>query len=152
MSRGTALNDFAADIAAADSAREPFLFDEAACLLLPDGGREHIRRVRQWIDERAFAQAAIFLHRQALPAYGFQLAEMPPGAAQKRGLASTWRRGEHRALPFTALTPGLALLRAAASAAARAAEASTQADCAICRGVGWIAGIDGNKAICRHGR
>ncbi|MGB8365509.1 MAG: hypothetical protein ACLQUZ_14610 [Rhizomicrobium sp.] len=147
-----ALNDFAADIATADGAHEAFLFEEAARLLLPDAEREHIFRLRQWIDERAFAQAAICLHHHALPAYGFQIGEMPPGAAQKRGVASTWRRGEHRALPFTAATPGLALLRAAASAAARAAEASMQADCAFCRGVGWISGVGGSKAICRHGR
>lgn len=151
MSRSMALNGFAADIAAADSAQETFLFKEAARLLLPDGEREHILRVRQWIDERAFAQAAIFLHRQALPAHGFQLGEIPPGTAQKRGVASTWRRGEHRALPFTAVTPGLALLRAAASAAARAAETSMQADCAVCRGVGWVSSVGGSKAICRHG-
>ncbi len=144
-----ALSNFAANIAASDGAHEPLLFAQAACLFVLE--RERRDRVQRWIDDRAFVQAAIALHRHALPAYGFQLGELPVGCARDRGLASTWRRGEHRALPFAAATPALALLRATASAAAGAAEARAQADCTICGGLGWTVTAESRKAICRHG-
>jgi hypothetical protein len=148
--RAAALNDFAAKIAAADCGEEGVLFAEALPLFLhaPD----HIFLARQWIERRAFAEAAMFLHRLALPAHGFQLGEMPAGAVRHRGRASTWQRHEHRALPFAAATPGLALLRAAANAAVRSAETHARAKCETCRGLGWIVTADAGKHICGHQR
>ncbi len=96
---------------------------------------------------QAFADAAILVHRGLLPANGYHLGE----TAARKGLASTWRRGEAHTLPFEAATPGLALLRAAAHHAARQIERDRRAHCGICGGLGWTITRKGGKRLCRHG-
>lgn len=96
---------------------------------------------------QAFADAAILVHRTLLPANGYQLGE----TAARKGLASTWRRGEAQTLPFEAATPGLALLRASAHHAARQIERDRRSQCGICGGLGWTITRKGGKRVCRHG-
>jgi hypothetical protein len=97
---------------------------------------------------RAFADAAIRLHRALLPANGYQFGE----TAARRGLASSWRPGDAHALPFEAATPALALLRATAHALAKQHEAEQRALCASCGGRGWTITRDGSRHICGHKR
>jgi hypothetical protein len=128
-------------IAAASRNDEARLFDEAMALAQID---PEIARLRA---NCAFADAAIRIHRALLPAHGYHLGE----TAARKGLASTWRRGEAQTLPFEAATPGLALLRATAHATARHIQRETRAACGICGGLGWTITRKGGKRICRHG-
>jgi hypothetical protein len=126
-------------IAGAVPADEPALFDRALALF-GDASAHHFCRAR------AFANAAIALHRSVFPNRGYQVGETCRG----RGLASTWAKGDAHALPFEAATPGLALLRATAHAAARMSADEIRARCTRCRGRGWIIARDGGKRICGH--
>jgi hypothetical protein len=128
------------DIACAGPHDEAHLFANALALILPDP------QLRRACAARAFADAAILIHRALLPTHAFQLGETP----SKRGLASTWRKGDAHTLPFDAATPGLALLRATVNATLRKHEAETRAQCTRCRGRGWIITRDGGKRICIH--
>ena len=124
-----------ARIATARSDDEPGLFAEAQALL------------QTMIEPpRAFADAAIRLHRALLPANGYQLGE----TAARRGLASSWRPDDAHMVPFEAATPALALLRATAHALARQQEAERRVLCESCGGRGWIIARDGRRAICSH--
>ncbi len=127
-------------IASASRNEEARLFGEAMGLVGADAD------VGRLCAAQAFADAAIRLHRALLPAYGYHLGE----TAARKGLASTWRRGEAQTLPFEAATPGLALLRAAAHAAARQIQRETRAACGICGGLGWTITRKGGKRVCRH--
>jgi hypothetical protein len=132
-------------IACAAPTDEPQLLARA---LATFGAQEATQRlVAAFVGAGAFAQAAIALHRAAMPNGGYQFGEVRSG----RGLASIWRRGDAHALPFEAATPGLALLRATAHQAARALESETRSRCAHCRGRGWVITRDGGKRICAHG-
>lgn len=133
---GGALETFEAAIASAAPADEPRLFAEARSLF-----RIGVEIERHF---EPFADVAIRLHRALLPTNGYQLGE----TATRRGLASTWKRGDAHTLPFDAATPALALLRATAHAVARQHEAKK--DCARCNGRGWTITRDGGKRICRH--
>ncbi|HWU27393.1 MAG TPA: hypothetical protein VN154_13425 [Rhizomicrobium sp.] len=96
---------------------------------------------------QAFADAAIRIHRALLPANGFHLGE----TIARKGLASTWRRGEAQMLPFEAATPGLALLCATAHHTARQIQRDRRAQCGVCGGLGWTVTRKGGKRVCRHG-
>lgn len=135
---------FERSIASAESADEPALFAEALSLVV----RGDAAPVERWIAVRAFAEAAIHLHRLALPNCGFQFGRIP---ARGTGLASSWRHGDHSASPFTAATPALALLRATVHEAARTTEAETRGACATCHGLGWYVTRANRKQICAHG-
>lgn len=135
-----------AEIAAAAPAQEALLFAETARALSQAGDS----KLQHWLAQRAYAQAALRLHRLALPQNGFQFGYLPPGTAQRDAVASSWRRGDRSALPFSAATPGLALLRAIASTCARNAERDLQAACGICDGLGWFVTADNAKRICAH--
>lgn len=146
MTRGGLLR-LEAEIAAAAPAQEAFLFAETArALSLPGDSK-----LQHWLELGAYAQAALRLHRLALPQNGFQFGHLPLGTAQREAVASSWRRGDPSALPFSAATPGLALLRAIASACARNAERDAQTTCGICGGLGWFVTADNAKRICAHG-
>lgn len=146
MTRG-GLFRLEAEIAAAASAQEALLFAETArALSLPED-----LKLQHWLDQRAYAQAALRLHRLALPQNGFQFGYLPTGTAQRDAVASSWRRGDCSAHPFSAATPGLALLRAIASNCARNAERDVQAACGVCGGLGWFIATDNAKRICAHG-
>jgi len=127
-------------IADAQAADEAKLLVEATALFQADTD------VARCCEARAFADAAIRLHRTLLPANGYQLGE----TAARRGLASSWRPGDAHALPFEAATPALALLRATTHALARQHEAEQRARCASCGGRGWTIAHDGSRHICSH--
>jgi hypothetical protein len=127
-------------IAEALPADEERLFADASTLLRIDAN------IVYCCEARAFADAAIRLHRVLLPANGYQLGE----TAARRGLASSWRPGDAHALPFEAATPALALLRATAHALARQHEAEERARCASCGGRGWTIARDGSRHLCSH--
>jgi hypothetical protein len=129
---------FEAAIAGASPADEPRLFTEAQSLFRRDIA------IARHCETHAYAEAAILLHRKLLPMNGYQLGE----TAARRGLASTWKRGDAHTLPFDAATPALALLRATAHAVVRQGEADKT--CARCNGRGWTITRDGGKRICRH--
>src|ERR1700679_3290968 len=127
-------------IAGALPAEEPPLFADAATLFRTDPD------VVRCCEARAFADAAIRLHRALLPANGYQLGE----TAARRGLAGSWRPGDAHALPFEAATPALALLRATAHALAKQHEVEQRALCTSCGGRGWIIARDGSRRLCSH--
>jgi hypothetical protein len=135
---GVSLEALEAVIAGAAPADEPRLFAEARSLFC--AGAE----IGRHCETRAFAEAAIHLHRTLLPANGYRLGE----TVTRRGLASTWRRGDAHTLPFDAATPALALLRATAHAIAKQLEGAKH--CARCNGRGWTIARNGDKRICRH--
>ena len=128
-------------IAAASRNDEARLFGEAMALAQADP------EIARCCANNAFADAAIRIHRALLPAHGYHLGE----TAARKGLASTWRRGEAQTLPFEAATPGLALLRATAHATARQIQRDIRATCGICGGLGWTITRKGGKRVCRHG-
>src|SRR5271155_2931784 len=127
-------------IAGAQPAEEPGLFADASAFFRTD------REIVRCCEARAFADAAIRLHRTLLPANGYQLGE----TAARRGLASSWRPGDAHALPFEAATPALALLRATAHALAKQHEAEERARCTACGGRGWTIAHDGSRRRCSH--
>lgn len=133
-----AVETFEAAIAGASPADEQRLFAEARSLFRPD------IEIARHCETHAYAEAAILLHRRLLPMNGYQLGE----TAARRGLASTWKRGDAHTLPFDAATPALALLRATAHAVVRQCDADKT--CARCCGRGWTITRDGGKRICRH--
>jgi hypothetical protein len=135
------LDAFELRIAAASRNDEARLFGEALGLAGADA------EIARLCTANAFADAAIRFHRALLPAHGYHLGE----TAARKGLASTWRRGEAQTLPFEAATPGLALLRAATHAAARQIQRDARAACGICGGLGWTITRKGGKRVCRHG-
>ena len=93
-----------------------------------------------------FSDTAMALHRALLPDNGFQFGETPA----KRGLASTWARGDAHTTPVEAATPALALLRATAHEVARRHERQSRETCRRCDGRGWTIAHNGGKRICRH--
>jgi hypothetical protein len=127
-------------IAGAQPAEEARLFADARALFPPDPD------IVRCCEARAFADAAIQLHRTLLPANGYQLGE----TAARRGLASSWKPDDAYMLPFEAATPALALLRATAHALAKQREAELRAHCTTCRGRGWTITHDGSRRICGH--
>jgi hypothetical protein len=140
-----------AKIAVAAGCSEGALFEETAQYFQHLAPTNRRLPIRAYCDAHAYAEAAILLHRLVLPEHGFQLGETPNRENRPwRGLASTWSRGAHAALPFTAATPGLALLGAAAHALARRLEAEAQAQCRRCNGLGWVATAESGKRICNH--
>ena len=128
-----------AAVARALAADEPALFARALALF-GNGSPQ------SFCETKAFAEAAIALHRTVFPNRGYQLGETCRG----RGLASTWAKGDGHALPFEAATPGLALLRATVHTAARTSADAARARCTVCRGRGWLVTRDGGKRICGH--
>lgn len=140
---GGALETLAAKLDAATPSDEAALVAEAARLLLPDDDA-----ALAFCRGHAFADAALTLHRKALPFHGFQFGDLAFG---KRGLASNWRAGDASAMPFEAATPALALLRAAVRVRLRECETEARLRCVHCRGRGWRLMRDGEKRICRHG-
>lgn len=135
-----AFEAFAAKIAEAVSTDEPDIFAEAASLFRTD------THAVEYFRTRAFADAAIRIHRTLFPGNGYQLGE----TAARRGFASTWRRGDPHAHSLEAATPALALLRASVHEAAWRARADKRANCSRCTGLGWTITRDGGKRICGH--
>lgn len=134
------LETLADAIASAAARDEPSLFAQALAFVGPDA------KLRRCCAARAFADAAILFHCALLPANAYQLGE----TSSRRGLASTWRKGDAHALPFDAATPGLALLGATMHAIARNCETESRANCKRCHGRGWIVTRDGGKRLCAH--
>lgn len=135
------LEAFATKIAGARPGDETHLFAEALSLVAND------TRAAQHCQSRAFADAAIRIHRALLPEHGYQFG----ATAARWGIASIWERGDPHAISFEAATPALALLRACAHAAALRASADRRARCTRCGGLGWTIMEDGDKRICGHG-
>ena len=129
----TAFDVLAHRIAVAGAAEETNVFAEVQATLGLDSGP-------------ASADTAMAVHRALLPANGFQFGETPG----RRGLASTWARGDAHMTPFEAATPALALLRATVHAVARRHEMQRREACTACSGRGWTIARDGGKHICRH--
>jgi hypothetical protein len=113
-----------------------------ACQLVPPDAR-----IRDWIARRAFAQAALELHRLALPGLGAQFGTTPAGL----GIASIWHSGDAHAPIVTAETPALALLNATLENVARRAEDEARTRCTRCGGRGWFVRAKGGAEICPHG-
>ena len=125
----------------ADGGDEAAIFARMLALAPPDTA------LSRYCATRAYADAAILIHRALVPAHGYQLGE----TASRRGIASSWRQGDAHARTFEAATPGLALLRATAHAAASHLRDRTRAACTMCGGLGWFITREGRKRICLHG-
>lgn len=128
----TALAALLHRIAAAGAAEEAIVFAEV--------------RTELGLKATAFADTAMAFHRALLPDNGFQFGETPA----RRGLASTWAKGDAHTTPVEAATPALALLRATAVAVARRHERQRREACTTCDGRGWTITRDGGKRICGH--
>ncbi|MGD0143927.1 MAG: hypothetical protein ABSC92_12275 [Rhizomicrobium sp.] len=100
----------------------------------------------------AFADGAMLVYCAALPDYGFQFGLGPRrSGSPRRATALTWQRDDACAMPYSATTPALALLRAAVHDTARMHDAHTLAACPLCRGLGWYVTAENRKQMCRHG-
>lgn len=110
--------------------------------------------VHQRIGLAAYLDAGIGIFRRVLPEYGFKLVMPPPlpcGTAPQ-AFASAWQRGQSEAVSHRAITPSLALLRAAEFEYLKRRRCEVSLGCGRCRGVGWFVTRSGAIEMCRHGK
>jgi len=140
-------------LAVAGRSNEADILASAAELLLHDATAEVQRTFARWHGAEACADAAMLLYRTALPAHGFQFGISPASSRTRmRAIATSWSRGDPCAIPYSAETPALALLRAAVQERIRQIDTAALAGCETCRGVGWYITADNRKQMCRHDR